>query len=308
MPRLTKLFMRRTEGQFVAVFRSIFVANTRARRNNRPGDLSDYLSWKKNTCEQWVQIYADLLHDYSHSKKDIVEALEMYEDEMELFCTLGGPSKSSYVGRIWSAHHLEVCETLTSAMFIWRMGHEARASMGLLQRVAARVQAVMNCMGDCRWYRNQDGPSLELAEYPRLKRAMKLFVGGLGNGLGGMPFDELPSMLTGDPRLSWRERQAEKKGSSASKGTGEGNSHKRDGKENAASNGHRRDPINSEETGTAASSKYWFPSDCGTCYEGRSRDYGESHATAEVLQLDAPSICIYPLPGEMQVRGLHAMA
>jgi hypothetical protein len=61
MPRLTKLFMRRTEGQFVAVFRSIFVANTRARRNNRPGDLSDYLSWKKNTCEQWVQIYGELI-------------------------------------------------------------------------------------------------------------------------------------------------------------------------------------------------------------------------------------------------------
>jgi hypothetical protein len=67
---------------------------------------------------------------------------------------------------------------------------------------ARLMQAVMNCMGDCRWYRNQDGPSLELAEYPRLKRAMKLFVGGLGNGLGGMPFDELPSMLTGDPRVN----------------------------------------------------------------------------------------------------------
>jgi hypothetical protein len=62
------------------------------------------------TCSVVFVDIADLLHDYSHSKKDIVEALEMYEDEMELFCTLGGPSKSSYVGRIWSAHHLEVCE------------------------------------------------------------------------------------------------------------------------------------------------------------------------------------------------------
>lgn len=56
-------------------------------------------------------------------------------------------------------------------------------------------------MGDCSWHRTPDRPSSKLAEYPKFKRVMQLFVGGLVNDLGGMPLGELPSMLTGDPRV-----------------------------------------------------------------------------------------------------------
>jgi len=56
-------------------------------------------------------------------------------------------------------------------------------------------------MGDCRWHQTPDRPSSKLAEYPKFKTVMKLFVGGLVNDLGGMPLGELPSMLTGDPRV-----------------------------------------------------------------------------------------------------------
>lgn len=59
MPKLTKLFMKHTEGQFVPAFRSIYVAHTRERRRNHPSDLANYLEWKDCTCEQWVNIYGE---------------------------------------------------------------------------------------------------------------------------------------------------------------------------------------------------------------------------------------------------------